>query len=184
MSRLGAKQTLTVYALVLCWSVLVFWAGFSFGTRKPAPDPRGEEILGFSAGKKSRAYPPAPKSALQDLLMESQSARPETATMLEVAGGDALPETEMRPDNPREESVFHTVQIGAVRTQAEGRELLGRLGARGHRGRIVPPSTSGGFYRVWVGEFENEAAAHEMEENLKSDGFSTYLRQAPDSLSQ
>ncbi len=36
MSRLGAKQTLTVYALVLCWSVFVFWAGFSFGTRKPA----------------------------------------------------------------------------------------------------------------------------------------------------
>lgn len=71
MSRLGAKQTLTVYALVLCWSVLVFWAGFSFGIRKLAPDPIGEEILGFSAGKKSRAYPRAPELAFQDPLMES-----------------------------------------------------------------------------------------------------------------
>ena len=184
MSRLGAKQTLTVYALVLCWSVLVFWAGFSFGTRKPAPDPMREEILGFSAGKKSRAYPLAPQLAAQDPVMESESARPETATPLEVAGGDALREAEMRTATPREESVFHTVQIGAVRTEAEGRKLLGRLGARGHRGRIVPPSTSGGFYRVWVGKFESETAAHEMEENLKSDGFSTYLRQAPDSLSR
>ncbi len=91
MSRLGAQQTLTVYALVLCWSVLVFWAGFSFGTREPAPDPMGEEILGFSAGKKSRAYPLAPESAFQDPLMESQSARPETATALEVSGSDADP---------------------------------------------------------------------------------------------
>ena len=184
MSHLGAKQTLTVYALVLCWSVLVFWAGFSFGTRKPAPDPMGEEILGFSAGKKSRAFPIAPELAFQDPLMESESARPETAAALEVRGSDAHPEAETRTDAAKGGSVFHTVQIGAVRTEAEGRELLGRLGARGHRGRIVPPSNSGGFYRVWVGEFESEAAAHEMEENLKSDGFSTYLRQAPDSLSQ
>ncbi len=91
MSRLGAKQTLTAYAMVLCWSVFVFWAGFSFGIRKLAPDPIGEEILGFSAGKKSRGYPIAPESAYQDPVMESESARPEIATALEVSGSDADP---------------------------------------------------------------------------------------------
>ena len=175
MSRLGAKQTLTAYAMVLCWSVFVFWAGFSFGSRT-APNPIGEDVPGFSAEKKSRAYPIAPESTFQDPLMECESAGRETATAVGETGSDAATTEETRTDAPQAGLVVHTVQIGAVRTEGEGRVLLGRLGARGHQGRIVPPSTSGGFYRVWVGEFGSEAAAHEMEETLKSDGFSTYVR--------
>ncbi len=182
MARLGAKQTLTAYAMVLCWSVLVFWAGFSFGVRK-APHRIGKEIPGFAAGKKSRAFPRATKSAFQDRLVESEPPPLETALAPGSSGEDMDPEAPASTDKPEAVPV-HTVQIGAVRTEAEGYLLLGRLGARGHQGRIVPPSTSGGFYRVWVGEFENEAAAHEMEESLKGDGFSTYVRQAPDSFGQ
>ena len=184
MSRLGPKQALTVYALVLCWSVLVFWAGFTFGIRKPPPDPMGEEIPRFSAVKKSRVYPRAPESAFQDPVLEAESARPETAPALEVQGSHSVPQAQTQADTTEAESSFHTVQIGAVRTEAEGQVLLGRLGAKGHRGRIVPPFTSGGFYRVWVGEFGSEAAAEEREESLESDGFSTFVRQTPDSFSQ
>ena len=57
--------------------------------------------------------------------------------------------------------VVHTVQIGAVRTEGEGRVLLGRLGARGHQGtdratrRLPAASIASGSV-----EFGSEAAAH------------------------
>ncbi len=183
MSRLGPKQTLTVYALILCWSALVFWAGFTFGIRKPAPDPMGEESTRFPAGTKSRVHPTTPESTFQDPVPESESSPHETAAALEVRSSVADPEAQAGTDGPEAVAPVHTVQIGAVRTEAEGHLLLGRLGERGHQGRIVPPSTDD-FYRVWVGKFGTEAAAAQMEETLKSDGFSTFVRQAPDSFSR
>lgn len=184
MSRLGPRQTLTVYALVLCWSMLVFWAGFSFGIRKPARDPMGEESDRFSGGAKSRVHPAVAESTFQDPFPESESSPHETVAGLEVRGTDADRGVRTGTDRPETVPPVHTVQIGAVRTEAEGHVLLGRLGASGHRGRIVPPLTSGGFYRVWVGQFGSEDAAAEMEKTLKSDGFSTFVRPAPDSFSQ
>ena len=184
MARLGPKQTLTVYALVLCWSVLVFWAGFTFGIRKPELGPMGGESPRFSAGVTSRVHPTAPQRAYQDPVRESESSPHESAAAMEVRGSVADPEAQTGTDKPEAVPPLYTVQIGAVRTEAEGHLLLGRLGEKGHRGRIVRPATSGGFYRVWVGQFGSEAAAAEMEEALKSDGFSTFVRQAPDSFSQ
>ena len=183
MSRLEPKQTLTVYALVLCWSVLVFWAGFNFGVRKPAPEPMSAETTRFSAGTKPRLHRTAPESTSQDPVLEFESSPHETAARLEGGSSEADPETQTGTDKPQVRPPLHTVQIGAVRTEAEGHVLLGRLGEKGHRGRIVPPATDD-LYRVWVGQFGSEAAAAEMEETLKSDGFSTFVRQAPDSFSQ
>ena len=183
MSRLGPKQTLTVYVLVLCWSVLVFWAGFAFGVRKPAPDPIGQASARFPARTTSRAHPTAPESNFQDPVQESESRPHETASALEVRSSVADAEAQAGTDRSEAVAQVHTVQIGAVRTEAEGHLLLGRLGERGHRGRIVPSSTDN-FYRIWVGKFGTEAAAAQMEETLKSDGFSTFVRQAPDSFSR
>ncbi len=184
MPRLGAKQTLTAYAMVLCWSVFVFWVGFSFGGRT-APDPIEEEAADFSA-KPSRAFPMERKlegkAAFQGPPAEAAPAPPETPAAVQASSQDNDPATQTKTDEPAARMPVHTVQIAAVRTRTEGRELLGKLAARGYEGRVVPPSTSGGFYRVWVGEFEDEAAAHEMEQTLKDDGFSTYVRQAPDSF--
>ncbi len=184
MPLLGPKQTLTVYALVLGWSVLAFWAGFSFGIREPGPGPMSGESLRFSAGTHPRVHPTVLKETFQDPVRGSEPSPHETAAALEARGSVADPEAQAGTEKPEAVAPIHTVQIGAVRTEAEGHLLLSRLGERGHRGRIVPPVTSGGFYRVWVGQFGSKAAAAEMEETLKGDGFSTFVRQAPDSSSR
>ncbi len=169
MSRLGAKQTLKVYSLVLSWSVFVFWAGFTFGTREPVPGPGQDRSLQLSAESLSPLYrsPPRPRPLTPEPVVDPVPPEmfPSNGEEIELE----LPTLEPAP-------AYHTVQVAAVRTQAEGRHLLMKLGAKGHHGRIVPPSGSGGFYRVWVGECEGESEAREIEETLKKDGFSTYLR--------
>ena len=172
MALLGPKQTLTVYALVLTWSGFVFWAGFTFGVRAPAvKEEAGQDSA--AAGDPMLRYPSTP--------VRSPAGTGEAAADLPGPGIE-VQEIETGPgaDTEPEEVPSHTVQIAAVRSEAEGRELLARLRRAGHEGRIIPPAGSGVLYRVWVGEFASEKAAEEMEETLKSAGFSTYVRQVVD----
>lgn len=71
-----------------------------------------------------------------------------------------------------------TVQVGAFSTQAEADQLLLRLQAYDFEGLIKPPNPTAGdrFYHVWVGQFADRASARPVEDDLKSKGFSTYIK--------
>ncbi len=169
MPRLGAKQTLKVYSLVLFWSVFIFWAGFMLGTREALPG-EGQD----------RAHQPSPRPVLPSNRGVPDPAFVDSQPVLNLVrsemSGDAGEAKEEELSMVAADRAFHTVQIGAVKTEAEGRQLLMKLEAKGHHGHLVPPSDSGVFYRVWVGEWAGESQAKQMEQLLKSDGFSTYVR--------
>lgn len=89
------------------------------------------------------------------------------------AGGAPAEKTTGAAPSPRR---FVTVQVGALSTMGEARQMMIRLEAKGYLGRLVEPAEPGDFFRVWVGEFDSEAEARGLEERLKSDDFPTYVK--------
>lgn len=169
MPHLGAKQTLKIYSLVLFWSAFVFWVGFTVGAREPTLGEAGDRPLQASPRPESYSYQGETSTPLTN-------AEPGFNLVPRKTSGNSGKGREEELSIIAEDQPFFTVQIGAVRTKAEGRQLLMNLEEKGHHGRLIPPSGSGQFYRVWVGEWEGESQAKQIEKVLKRDGFSTYLQ--------
>lgn len=169
MPRLGPKPALRIYTLVLFWSVFVFWVGFNFGTREATLGEASQRLLQPTPRPDSSSYRGKPGTRLNN-------TEPVLDLVPKKRSGNARKGREEETSIITEDSPLFTVQIGAVRTKAEGHQLLMNLEEKGHHGRLVPPSSSGQLYRVWVGEWEGESQAKQIEEMLKNDGFSTYVR--------
>lgn len=70
----------------------------------------------------------------------------------------------------------YTVQVGAFTAESDARQILIRLEAKGHASVWMTPSDSDPYYRVSVGEFATDQEALQMEEQLRKDGFLTYIK--------
>ena len=88
--------------------------------------------------------------------------------------GSNIPET-TPPGNPQtnsSNSLQYYVQTGAFRMEMYAQRLLGELLEQNFPATI---SQTGGFYRVWVGPFQNLNDAAEMEFSLKRAGYPTVI---------
>ncbi len=100
-------------------------------------------------------------------------AQPPSANQPEPEPVEATSPAASAPGAPPR--AFWTVQVGALDSADEAKQVIIRLEARGYSARLVEPRQGvKDFYRVWVGEFEDGAAARAFEERLKADGFHTY----------
>jgi cell division protein FtsN len=70
----------------------------------------------------------------------------------------------------------YTVQVGAFSDEAEALQTFNRLEVRGYPSVLRTPSHSDLLYGVSVGEFATNQEVLEMEEKLRKDGFSTYIK--------
>jgi cell division septation protein DedD len=71
---------------------------------------------------------------------------------------------------------FFTIQLGALKTEAEARRLLTRLEARGYTGIMDKPVGRDVYYRVRVGSYETREAAQRAEALLREAGFMTFIK--------
>jgi len=70
----------------------------------------------------------------------------------------------------------YTIQVGALTRKVDARQLLVRLEAKGHSAIVRNSTGEDPYYRVWVGRFKTPQQAAEMNELLRQEGFSTYIR--------
>ena len=117
MPRLGAKQTLKVYSLVLFWSVFVAWAGFSLGTREETSEQGLDRVHHPFSRPVSSSYRGVSGPPLVN-------AEPELNPVSSETSGDSREARKEKFFMVAADPAFHTVQIGAVRTEAEGRQLV------------------------------------------------------------
>ncbi len=91
---------------------------------------------------------------------------------------EATPQAEPAPNPDAAGSTERfTIQVGALSRRQEASRMLIRLKAKGYDGRLQLPEAGGNdFYRIWVGEFSDWDQARAVENQLKEDGFLTYLR--------
>ena len=189
-TRLSTRRSLSVYLIVLAWSVLVFWFGVWFGSLERPVSPPAEKASN-RAPQPVRRQPqlefhtelarPNPDSSQSPTLGEANT--PETPVPAAVEQAEAAGPSSQPPQSVPARTFF-TVQVAAVRSEAEARHEVLRLSARGHRGRVIRPAPGELYFRVWVGEFDSEEEAEKMEATLKQAGFSTYLREGDSPNSQ
>ena len=172
MSRLNVREAVKIYSLVLLWSFFLFWAGLTLGNRrienlkdKDSSNQLFEDPVFFNDSSVLRGSL-LPKVSQQDQSQET-----------------FLPEKDevRKKNNPSFEidlqKLYYTVQVAALETEREGKELIKKLLKRQHNPRLVPPASTGGFYRVWLGKCAEKEAAKKLEIALRNHGFSTYVRQ-------
>lgn len=109
------------------------------------------------------------KRSEPEIVVESKPApraQPETQKSTEVSSGG--------PEKRGE----YTIQVAAHSTLKEAEQLLIRLRAKSFEGRIREPDRSSGdkYFRVWVGDFASSSEAETYANQLKEEGFHTYIR--------
>jgi len=96
----------------------------------------------------------------------------------EAANKTASP-TAVKATSPAKQAASATaaysVQVAAFRARREAEIKAGELEAKGFDARIESPPTPGDYYRLKVGSFATRAAAAEMAERLKQNGFDTMI---------
>ena len=70
----------------------------------------------------------------------------------------------------------YTVQVAALTAEKDAQKILLSLKAKGYPANMIIPSSGDRYYRVWVGRFEINTRALEMEKKLREDGFLTFLK--------
>lgn len=200
MSR-KQSGTFALYTTILLCALFFFLLGVYVGNRladgRPAAaepeaqaselvdDPRTkldfyEEMQGGSEGE------PAPEEGSGP---DSEESGPEIVVDPGPAGRPPPPASEGGSNPGRSESSGeeqgteagvgerYTIQVAALKTAAEARQVLIRLKAKGYAAELVgPTSDDAEYYRVWVGSFQRADQAELLEQQLKSDDFQTYLK--------
>ncbi len=174
-SRLKPRDTMRLYGVVLGVLFLFYLLGLFLGRNlflearhQEAGIPMGqtplEDIkpeLDFYEGLIGPLVKPPDSSVSEDKipavpepLEKSSTAEPSTALVADA----------------------YTVQVGAFTAEVDARQILIRLEAKGYASLLMSPSDSDPYYRVSVGEFATDQEALGMEEELRRDGFHTYLK--------
>ncbi len=181
-NRLSRGEAAVFLGLLFCGCLAFFLLGVYAGMRSVA-EPR--TAVETAQTTKSAAAVPQDLGFYRDMLSgpdkggqgaaDSSSVEPPVATKPEPDPAD--PPVSAEPAPEAAPHTFWTVQVGALDSADEARQVIIRLEARGYSARLVEPRAGvKDFYRVWVGEFEDSAAAHAFEERLKADGFHTYSK--------
>jgi len=134
---------------------------------------------------------PLSETPVQDLEPELMDFH-ERVTVPEDAQEENGPFDQVSPvseETPREETSMtlevskpsplgpYTIQVGALTREADARQLLVRLEAKGHSAMVRNSTSEHPYYRVWVGQFDTPQQAAETNELLRQEGFSTYITQ-------
>lgn len=186
--RLKPTESFLLYAILLAGVLAFYVMGLLIGREQlhrsppPAVDLSGPrppvrnvqpELKFFDQlmeGPRDEGRTPVPKT--EDA---PPAAEPLLAPPPEISG----PEPEEPGPEPPAQGAY-TIQVGALNSEEEARQLLLRLEVRNYMGRLETPRPGGdGYYRVWVGEFASPEEARSLEQDLKEDGFHTYLRKIP-----
>ncbi len=141
-------------------------------------------LIASGTGPAQPAFP-APKSgeetAKQAAVQGASASRPAppvAPVSKTVPGAASIPP--LTRDLPRSAPVVpsevFTIQIGAVGSEQEARQLIARLQARGYTGILDRPVGTDHFYRVRVGSYPDRASAGRAERLLKDEGFPTYIK--------
>ncbi len=132
---------------------------------------------------------PLSETPVQDLEPELMDFH-ERVTVPEDAEEETGPFDQVSPvseETPREETTTtaevskpsplsaYTIQVGALTREADARQLLVRLEAKGHSAIVRNSTSEHPYYRVWVGQFDTPQQAAETNELLRQEGFSTYI---------
>ncbi len=126
------------------------------GMRNPADKPGGS--AGTDRLGSSKPSPPATSTAAKTPVRTPPLIRDEPGATLGFPLG------------------AFTIQIGAVGSEKEARELMLRLENRGYTGILDRPANGERFYRVRVGAYPDRASAARAERLLKDEGFPTYVK--------
>lgn len=106
-------------------------------------------------------------SALKDPISE------QSPIGLAQAGSKTVVPEEQTEENTSE---AYTVQVAALTAEKDAQKISLRLKAKGYPAKMIIPSSGDRYYRVWVGRFEINTRALEMEKKLREDGFLTFLK--------
>jgi cell division septation protein DedD len=176
-----------LFGVILVCFFLVFllgvWVGKGFSSgplelKRAATDEPDSTLdrsqLGFYQDLVQRDRPQIPE-AEEDVSMDT-NAENQPQTTLPPSSADFDPSVS-EPSQVIPTDRPFTVQVSAVESRDEARQVLLRLQAKGYAPDFIEPGDENGFYRLWVGEFPSKEAAREMENRLKVDQFPTYIRQ-------
>lgn len=113
----------------------------------------------------ARPEPAAPKPAAA--LPAAKAEKPAPAPAPAAPSASAPPPSAPAPDKPL------TVQVAAVKSEAEARQLSEKLRQRGFAAYVEPVVVpeKGTWYRVRMGEFPSKEFARSTMERLQKDGF-------------
>ncbi len=180
-NRFSRGEAAAFLGLLFCGCLAFFLLGVYAGRRSvAAPTAAAEndhpaqvatvpQDLGFYQDMLSSGGKEA-KEAVDSSPSQAPSANEPEPRSVEVA-------TPVPPPPSAPPRVFWTVQVGALDSAEEAKQVIIRLEARGYSARLVEPRPGvKDFFRVWVGEFEDATAARAFEERLKGDGFHTYSK--------
>lgn len=187
-NRFSRGEAAALFGLLFCGCLAFFLLGVYAGRRSletpavavaksdSAPVPAVPEQLGFYRDMLSSGQPKAEPSVDSTESIAGSGTSP-TGTQAGQTTSDPSVSTPAPTPAPSgaPRRVYWTVQVGALDTAEEAKQVIIRLEARGYSARLVEPREGvKDFYRVWVGEFEDGPAARNFEEKLKADGFHTY----------
>ena len=176
--RISSAKALILYGIVAGFGLVFFLAGL-FISREHLQV--GEPVTEMPIGP-AGSIVDGPQLDFYEELTEPPAAEGgsdegETPDAPPKAARETEPEPRPEPEPPAASVGQFTIQVGALSQRKEASQMLIRLKAKGYDGRLQLPDAGGDdFYRVWVGEFSDWDQAHAVENQLKEDGFLTYLR--------
>jgi len=195
-ARLTAKESLILWGGIIVVAFSFFMLGLWLGVHERAaqppadlqassrqPVPQSETRLGLAHPIEPTGEKPAMKSIDPTASKSAETARAgsidttKPARPLTIKVEPAPKDDVSKPApafSPR--GAFFTIQLGALKTDAEARKLVADLKQHGYTGIIDPPSGRDTYYRVRVGGYETRDAAVRAEALLKNEGFSTFVK--------
>ena len=186
--RVSLAKALILYGVLVGFGLVFFLSGLFISQEHLRV---GEPVPGMTISPAGSIFP-EPRLDFYEELTDPPSSEPiPDVKVLPEATPQAKPA--LNPDADPPEEAFSTplpdppdaagsterftIQVGALSRRQEASRMLIRLEAKGYDGRLQLPEAGGDdFYRIWVGEFSDWDQARAVENQLKEDGFLTYLR--------
>jgi cell division septation protein DedD len=72
---------------------------------------------------------------------------------------------------------LYTVQVGAFRVEEEAERLQSSLRQEGYVPQVIPPAHGSVYYRLQVGDFQQQAEATQFRDELAATGYDCFVRE-------
>ncbi|MBI4447223.1 MAG: SPOR domain-containing protein [Acidobacteria bacterium] len=173
-SKLDTGKALVLYGFATAFLLGAFLTGLYLGKSQTDMPVQAEDKTPTTLAP---VEDPKPKLEFYEGVLnpDPDGDAPSTPPQGETGEVSVEPE-ETSPDTDPGTEVF-TIQVAALRTESEARQMMLRLEAKGFPGSVQAPSPGNdAFYRVYVGEFMSMTEAREMESKLRENAFPTFVR--------
>ena len=144
----------------------------------PAPAPTAAQSKPSPTSAASALVPdPRPEPAAQTAAARApkQTTPVQTPPAVPATAPEAKPKPAPAPAAKAASGGSYTLQVAALRTQADAAQLAAKLKAKGYPA-TVSAGQGDGWQRVMVGPFDSSEAAQAFKAKLTKDGFDTMLR--------